>query len=68
MKENGTAKASTVLAPVSDLPVDSTNPILSVIGAFEDDPEYDALMEAVYKYRRELDAQENQDDLTCVSS
>jgi hypothetical protein len=35
------------------------NPLLSVIGAFENDPEYDALMEDVYEYRRQLDAREN---------
>jgi len=36
------------------------NPLLSIIGAFETDPEYDALMEDVYEYRRQLDARENQ--------
>jgi hypothetical protein len=36
------------------------NPLLSVIGAFENDPGYDALMEDVYEYRRQLDARENE--------
>ena len=35
------------------------SPLLSVIGAFENDPEYDALMEDVSEYRRQLDAREN---------
>lgn len=37
---------------------ESQNPLLSVIGAFANDPDYDALMEDVYEYRRQLDAQE----------
>lgn len=45
--------------PPSDPPSDH-NPLLSVIGAFENDPEYDALMEDVYEYRRQLDARESQ--------
>lgn len=36
------------------------NPLLSVIGAFEDDPEYDALMEDIREHRRLLDAHEDQ--------
>jgi len=42
-------------------PMSNQNPLLSVIGAFENDPEYDALMEDVYEYRRQLDARENGD-------
>lgn len=68
MKENGTAKASTVLAPAPNPLIDSENPLLSVIGAFKDDPEYDALMEAVAEYRRQLDAQENLEELARVPS
>lgn len=37
------------------------NPLLSVLGAFENDLEYDALMEDIYEYRRQLDARENGD-------
>jgi len=36
------------------------NPLLSIIGAFENDSEYDALTEDVYEYRRQLDAGESQ--------
>lgn len=42
-------------------PVIDYNPLLSVIGAFENDPGYDALMEDVSEYRRQLDARESQD-------
>lgn len=42
-------------------PVTDHNPLLSVIGAFENDSGYDALMEAVSEYRRQLDARESQD-------
>ena len=47
------------LDAVRDDPGANPNPLLSVIGAFEDDLEYDALMEDVYEYRRQLDAREN---------
>lgn len=49
---------STDVPPAS---VADHHPLLSVIGAFESDPEYNALMEDVYEYRRQLDARESQD-------
>ena len=57
------AEPAPVTSAIGALPVlmQDHNPLLSVSGTFENDPEYDALMEDVYQHRRQLDACASQD-------
>jgi len=44
-------------AETGDAPIEN-HPLAGVIGAFRDDPEYDALLEQIAEHRRRVDAEE----------
>lgn len=55
--ENPAPAANGHRPEAQDAPIES-HPLAGILGAFRDDPEYDALMERVEEHRREMEAEE----------